>query len=234
VQELSAEVVPGWMRGYTATYLQRDVRSLLAVRDETQFAAFLGLCAAVTAQESNHSHMGRDLGLSTPTAQSWLAVLRGTFQWVEVPAFSRNALKRLSQKPKGYLADTGLACHLLRLGSPEALLGNPSYGALFETLVALDLMKQTQGLSSPPAFFHYRQHSGAEVDLVVEYNGRWFPVEIKAASRVGPRDATSIGVFQGAVGPAAAPGLIVYAGDTLQRLGDRCLAVPFDARIPAA
>jgi len=231
VQTLAQDVIPGWMRGYISTYLQRDVRSLLAVKDEVQFASFLTLCATLSAQECNYSQMGRDIGLSTPTAQNWISALRGTFQWLEIPAFSNNQLKKLSQKPKGYVTDTGLACYLMRLASPEALQGHPSFGALFETFVVLELIRQTQCLSTAPAFYHVRQHSGAEVDLVVDLNGRLLPVEIKAASSVGVRDTLSIRAFQEKMGPArSGPGLVIYAGDRVLRLGENCLAVPFDAR----
>lgn len=231
VQTLNADVVAGWMRGYVSSYLQSDVRTMLSVKDETQFASFLGLCAALTAQECNYSQMGRDIGLSTPTAQNWMGVLRGSFQWVEIPAFSQNQIKKLSQKPKGYLADTGLACYLLRLASRDALLGHPLFGSLFETFVALDLMKQAQRLSTVPAFYHFRQHSGAEVDLIADFNGKLFPIEIKSTSMVRPRDTMSISVFQAKMGDAAGPGIVVYAGNRVLRIGERCMAVPFDLRL---
>ncbi len=231
VQALADDVIPGWMRGYVSTYLQRDVRSLLAVKDETQFGAFLGLCAALTAQECNYSQMGRDIGLSTPAVQAWIATLRGTFQWLEIPAFSRNPIKNLSQKPKGYLTDTGLACYLLRLSSSEAVLGHPLFGALFETFVMLDLIKQVQGLGTLPAFQHFRLHSGMEVDLIAEINGKYYPIEIKAASSVKPHDAAGVSRFQDLSGKQAGAGLIVYGGRQALRISERCLAVPFDLAI---
>ena len=72
IERLPEEVVPGWMQGYVSTYLQRDARTLLEVRDETQFASFLALCAALTAQECNFSQLGRDIGLSSVSAKRWL------------------------------------------------------------------------------------------------------------------------------------------------------------------
>jgi predicted AAA+ superfamily ATPase len=231
VQTLPEDVIPGWMRGYVGTYLQRDVRGVLAVRDETQFASFLTLCASLTAQECNYSQMGRDIGLSTPAAQNWIGALRGTFQWLEIPAFSRNQIKKLSQKPKGYVTDTGLACHLMRLSSPDALLGHPSFGALFETFAVLECIRQTQRMPTVPAFYHYRQHSGAEVDLVAELDGRLLPVEIKAASMVGPRDTLSIRAFRERMGDQAGPALVIYAGERALRLDRDILAIPFDARL---
>ena len=77
---------------------------------------------------------GRDIGLSPPTAKRWLGVLRGTYQWLEVPAFASNQVKRLSLRPKGYLTDTGLASYLMRLSSPRAVQGHPSFGPLLRPL----------------------------------------------------------------------------------------------------
>jgi predicted AAA+ superfamily ATPase len=228
VNRLADDVVPGWMQGYISTYLQRDVRSLLGLRDETQFATFLALCASLTAQECNYSQLGRDIGLSSPSAKRWIGVLRGSFQWLEVPAFSPNHIKRLSSKPKGYLADTGLACHLMRLSSPQAVQGHPAFGALFETHVVTEIWKQLQALPLVPTLYHYRQHSGAEIDLIIEKDGLLFPIEIKASSRVGPSDARSIHTFRDKVGNAAQSGLIVYAGSKTLQVTDSCVAVPFD------
>jgi len=232
IQPLAADLLSGWMRGYITTYLQRDVRLLLDVRDEAQFGVFLGLCAALTARECNWSQMGRDVSVSTPTARKWTDALKGTFQWAEIPAFGNNQVKRLSQKPKGYLTDTGLACYLMRISSPEALQGHPSFGALFETWVVMELIKQTQVLDTAPVFHHYRLHSGSEVDLVAELDGRAFPIEIKASSRVRAHDANGIVEFQKRFGNMAGDGLVVYGGDQAMRLGERCTAIPFDARLP--
>jgi uncharacterized protein len=226
VQSLDEQAVPGWMRGYMATYLQRDVRSFLQVQDERQFALFMGLCAALTARECNYSQLGREIGLSAPGASKWLNVLRGGFQWLEIPAFSNNQIKKLSQRPKGYLTDTGLICHLLRIPSPEALPANPAFGSVFETFSVLEIVKQIQTLSSLPALYHYRQHSGAEVDLIVELNGKYFPLEFKASSRVRPADAAGMDIFREKHGDRVGTGLILYAGRESVRLNSKTLAVP--------
>jgi predicted AAA+ superfamily ATPase len=228
VQTLRDEVIPGWMQGYVSTYLQRDVRTLLEARDETQLAAFLALCASLTAQECNYSQLGRDIGLSSPSAKRWIGVLRGTYQWFEVGAFAPNHIKRLSGKPKGYLGDTGLASYLMRLSTPKAVQGHPAFGALFETLVVTECWKQLQQQSLVPTLYHYRQHSGAEVDLVIEKDGLFFPIEIKASSQARPSDNRSIEIFRENVGEAVQPGLVIYAGTEVLRLSRDCVAVPFD------
>lgn len=179
----------------------------------------------------NFSQLGRDIGISTPTAQKWLAVLKATYQWIELPALSANPVKNISQKPKGCLADTGLACALLRISSPEALPGHPAFGAVFESGCVAELLKQVQALPLQPAAWHYRQHSGAEVDVVFELDGRLTPVEIKAASAVGPRDLLSLRRFMDLHHKHCRTGLLLYAGDKPLRLAADILALPFDLRL---
>lgn len=228
IQDLEASVLPGWMQGYVSTYLQRDVRLLLEVRDEMQFASFLALCASLTAQECNFEQLGRDIGTSSPSAKRWIGLLRGTYQWLEVPAFAANHIKRLSARPKGYMADTGLACYLMRLSSHEAVQGHPAFGPLFETLVVTECYKQLQQANLIPALYHYRQHSGAEVDLVIEKDGLLFPIEIKASSQVRPSDCQSMDIFREKMGARVQPGLIIAGCKEVYRVGERCVAVPFD------
>lgn len=228
IQPLEAAVLSGWMQGYVSTYLQRDVRLLLDVRDEMQFATFLALCASLTAQECNFEQLGREIGISSPSAKRWLGLLRGTYQWLEVPAFAANHVRRLSARPKGYMADTGLACYLMRLSTHEAVQGHPAFGALFETLVVTECYKQLQQASLLPALYHYRQHSGAEVDLVIERDGLLYPIEIKASSLARPSDCQSLAIFREKMGERVQPGLIIAGCKEVYRVGERCVAVPFD------
>lgn len=228
VRTLDELVVPGWFLGYTATYLQRDVRTILETRDEMQFASFLALCAAMTAQEVNFTQWGRDIGLAHTTSRRWLDVLRGTYQWLELPSLTRNAVKRVSQRPKGHLRDTGLACHLLRISSPQAVSGHPQFGALFESLVVGDCLRQIQAEATVPVAWHWRRHSGAEVDLVLERDGKWFPIEVKATTHPTPKDANGITALQTEAPKQTATGVVIHAGTEILRLTGRCLAVPFD------
>jgi len=232
VGTLSDAAVAPWMQGYVAAYLQRDVRQMLDIRNETLFGTFLSLCASLSGQEVNQSQLGRDIGLSPPMARKWLDVLRAGMQWIELPAYSRNAVKRISMRPKGYLADTGLACHLMRLPDASAVSGHPAYGALFETLAVTDLIKQTHGMPLRPAFHHYRVHGGTEVDLIAEYAGKLYPVEIKSTARVKPIAARGIRAFRETYGETAGPGIVVYAGTECLRLNDDVLAVPLGWSVP--
>jgi uncharacterized protein len=199
------------------------------VSDWQQFGRFVRLAAALTAQEINRSHLGREIGITPQTAQRWLAMLVATFQWVEVPAFHANSIKRISSKSKGYLADTGLACSLQSISSPDALAGHPVFGALFETAVVNELRKQAATVASPPVMYHWRSHGGAEVDLVLERNGTYYPIEIKLRSRPTRADTRGIRAFRESY-PALdiAPGLVLYPGEEALLLNDEDVAVPWD------
>ena len=223
------EILPDLLSSYVRTYVERDVRSVAAVEDAALFTRFVGLCAAHTGQEINHSQLGRDLGITYHTAQRWLAILQASFQWLEVPPFSANPAKRVSKRPKGYFADTGLAAWTQRISSPEALFSNPMQGALFETHVVLDLLKQTRAMAHPPRVHHWRLHSGAEVDLILERDGMLVAVEAKSRSRVGRADTRGIRAFRSSYPRLQhGVGVVVGAVHEVTFLGDNIVAVPYD------
>lgn len=226
---LPLEVVPEFWSAYFRTYVERDVRLLTEVSDWHAFGRFVRLAAALTAQEINASQLGRELGLTPQTARRWLDLLVATFQWFEVPAFAGNALKRVSGKAKGHLADTGLACWAQALSSPAALGGHPLWGPLFESFVVADLRKQAATLSLAPRFHHWRSAGGAEVDLLLERDGRFFPIEIKAKTRVSRADARGIRAFREAYPHLSiAPGLVIAPCERMERLSEQDWSLPWD------
>lgn len=223
------ELLPDLFSSYMRTYVERDVRRVAAVDDPGLFARFVGLCAARSAQEINHSQLGRELGITYHTAQRWLAILRATFQWLEVPPFSNNPAKRVSKRSKGYFADTGFAAWTQRISSPAALMSNPVQGALFETHVVLDILKQAQAMRYPPRLHHWRQHSGAEVDLVLERDGVLVAVEAKSGARVLRGDTRGIRAFrENHPEQSHGIGVVVAAAPAPVLLGDDIVALPYD------
>ena len=130
-----------FLSSYIQTYLERDVRIAGRIEDVEKFSRFLALCAALSGQVLNRAQLGREIGIAPATAEKWLSVLRATFQWHELPPWKGNSIKRISGKPKGILADTGIAANLMRLSSPEAILASPQRGAMFETFVGNEIRK---------------------------------------------------------------------------------------------
>jgi uncharacterized protein len=130
-----------WFRSYIQTYLERDVRAVLAVKDLATFRRFLALLATRSGQALNKTALAGPLGVSVPTIAEWLGVLEITAQIIIVPPFYENCGKRITKAPKIYLADPGLAAHLLGLETETALRKSPFLGPLFEGLVASEIVK---------------------------------------------------------------------------------------------
>ncbi len=221
-------MVQPFLDSYLHTYVERDVRVMGDIRDMGGFGRFVALCAALTAQEVNKAQFGRELGIAPATALKWFDTLKATYQWHEIQAFSGNAVKRLVGKSKGYLTDTGLACLLQRLTSVEALSASPLRGALFETWVANGIRKQFTTLPSAPGLYHWRTAGGAEVDVVLDWNGVRYPVEIKCKTQLSGHDLRGIRAFRETYGTES-PGVIVYAGESCRKLDAVTLAMPWNA-----
>ena len=231
-QFISEKVLPYFHESYIKTYIEKDARQLANVSDWQMFGRFYKLCAALTAQEVNHSELGRDIGLTSQTAKRWLEILKATFQWFEIPAFSQNTVKRLSLKPKGYLFDTGLICNALAISSAEAISSHPAWGALFETLVVNDIRKQCSFLNPAPILHHWRVHNGSEVDLLLEWNGSFYPIEIKSKSHPTKADARGISIFKETYPKLSfKKGLIVAPTDAHYAVTEDVDVLPWDVRI---
>lgn len=221
-------MVADWCEGYVRTYLERDLRTVGDVSDIAEFRRFLALLASQTAQEINATQLGRELGMDRKTALRWASLAEAGFLWRELPSYSRNSAKRIAGRPKGLMADTGLACHLLRIQSPEGLQEHPLRGALFETWVVQQILRGFQDRAAPPHASHYRTLAGAEVDLVLEEDGWVFPIEVKLTARPDKLDARGLKSFR-ETWPEhrIAPGLLVCAIEAPTWINPATLAVPW-------
>lgn len=181
----SGSVDPGdWLGSYVATYVERDVRQVLEVRDLMVFQRFLRLCAARTGQLLNLNALAGEAGISQSTARAWMSVLESSDIVYMLPPYHRNFGKRLVKTPKLYFLDVGLACWLLGIRSSDVLAVHPSRGALFETLVVSEFLKQRFNLGRPADLYFWRDNSGLESDLLFESAGRLQTVEIKSGRTV--------------------------------------------------
>lgn len=147
-RDLSAD---DWFPNYVATYLERDVRQLIAVRDLTQFQRFIEMCAARSGQLLNLAALGADCGISAVTACEWLSVLEASYLVMRLPPYHRNFGKRLVKTPKLYFLDVGLMAWLLGIRDAATIETHASRGALFETYVVLvGWVEIKQNLASMP------------------------------------------------------------------------------------
>ncbi len=175
------DLAPGdWLANYVATYVERDVRQLLAVRQLALFQRFLKMCAARSGQLLNLSSLAADCGISHVTAREWLTVLEASYIVRLLPPYHRNFGKRLVKTPKLYFLDVGLAAWLLGIRAADAVSTHAMRGALFETLVIGEFIKQRHNAGQPAELYFWRDNIGHEVDLLFEAGGRLQPVEIKS------------------------------------------------------
>lgn len=230
VTRLGQEDVGDYFSSYMQTYIERDVRLLENIQDLSAFERFVRLTSALTSQEINHTQLGREIGITRITAQKWLGILNHTYQWHELPPFHGNAIKRVTKRSKGYIHDSGMACYLQRISSPEALAGHPMLGALFESFVSMNILKMMKSIQTPPYAYHWRTAGGAEVDIVLERDGKLFPIEIKCKSQLTKRDARGLQAFvQTYPQLKVMPGVILYAGNECHQLTEDIYAVPWNA-----
>jgi uncharacterized protein len=176
-----------WFSSYLQTYLERDVRAVTAVRDLALFRRFLALVASRHGQVLNKTDLAAPLGVSVPTIGHWLGVLETTAQILIVPPYFENLGKRLIKSPKLYVADAGLACHLLGIDTADELARSPFRGALFEGFIAAEIAKSQVNAGGRRELYHFRDEQGLEVDFLVPRRGGAVAlVECKAGRTVTP------------------------------------------------
>jgi hypothetical protein len=208
-----------WFASHARTCLERDVRDLAAIASLVDFRRLMRAACLRLGNLVNQTELGRDIGLPQPTVRRHLDLLEVSYQLVRLPPYSVNRTRRLIKTPKLYWSDTGLALHLSGESEPR--------GAHLENLVLGDLMAWRGSLAERPEVMYWRTATGEEVDFVVEWSGRLFPIEVKAAARPRLRDAKSLAVFREEYGNRAGAGLVLHTGGELSWLADGILACPW-------
>lgn len=176
-----------YYQGYVATYLERDLRSLLEVGSLRDYERFLRACALRSAQVLNKAELARDVGISPSTASAWLSVLEASNQAFLLEPWFANKTKSLVKSPKLYLCDTGLLCFLLGVRSVSDLLDSPYAGAVWETFVCAELRKKTRS-GDRGDLFYWRDRT-KEADFLIHRAGRFELLDAKWNEHPVARDA---------------------------------------------
>lgn len=212
---------------YTKTYIERDVRELTQVGDEIKFLKFMTVMASCTGQLLNLSSVARDIGVSQPTVERWLSILVASNIVFLLQPYSNNLINRAIKTAKIYFLDTGLAAYLTKWSNPEVLEAGAMAGAFFETFVISEIIKSyyNAGIIDPPIYF-YRDKDGNEIDLLVESDGKLYPIEIKRHSTPSKNDilafsklTESRNIVRGEVG-------IICSYENLVQISDNVKAIP--------
>jgi predicted AAA+ superfamily ATPase len=190
-----------WFGSYIQTYLERDVRAVMNVRDLATFRRFLAMLASRHGQVLNKTDLAAPLGISVPTVGDWLHVLEITGQIMLVPPYFENFGKRLIKAPKVYLGDSGLAGYLLGIATQAELDRSPFLGTLFEGYVAAEILKSQANQGRRKELYHFRDQQGLEVDfLFPAADGGLWMVECKASKTVLPAMAGPLASLRRSIG----------------------------------
>ncbi|MCH5232282.1 MAG: ATP-binding protein [Muribaculaceae bacterium] len=202
-------------RNYVNTYIERDVRDLLNVKDLLKFQIFLKMTAARCGSEFNAVAISKEVGVSATTVTEWLSVLMASYIVYRVAPYHINLNKRLTKMPKLYFYDTGLLAYLLGLENENQIEKSPYRGILFENLAMGELLKQRYNQGKEPDMNFYREHSGKEVDVVAKSkSGGLHLYEIKASKAFHAEFTKNIKYLEGLV-PEIDSWSVIYDGDNV-------------------
>ena len=180
---------------YLSTYVDRDVRDLSGSVDALKFNRFVTAVAARCSQLLNYNALAEDADIDMPTAKAWVNILETLGIIFLLHPYSNNALKRTIKTPKVYFYDTGLVCYLTRWSSPEVAESGAMNGALLENFTVSEIMKSYQNAGLEPYLYFYRDRDAKEIDVVLEGDGKLFPLEIKKTATPDKRLTRVFGVI---------------------------------------
>ncbi len=199
-----------WISSYLRTYVERDVRTLLAVQNLSTFQTFLKACAARQGQLLNLSSLAVDVGISQTTATAWLNILEASYLCFRLRPYYKNFNKRLVKMPKLYFYDSGLACFLLGIESVEQLHLSSLRGAIFEGFIISEMIKQRYNQGKSNNLYFWRDHIGMEIDILREVQEKLQPIEIKSSETFQKDFLTHLIAFE-KVAPSTER-VLVYCG----------------------
>ncbi len=211
---------------YFQTYVERDVRQILQIKDLLQFERFIKLIASRIGQLVNYASLASDVGVSAVTIKEWISVLEATYILVRLEPYFENFGKRLIKSPKLYFVDTGLVCYLLGIDTTEQLARDPLYGNIFENWVIMELIKARYNQALDPRLYFYRDVTGKEVDLLFQKGSRLVPIEIKSSKTFSPSFLENLEYFQRQTPQKSEGGALIYAGMQTQRIESFQLLTP--------
>ncbi len=216
-----------WFDAYVTSMMERDIRDIANIHDLTAVPRLLRLLAARAANLINYSSLSRDLQASQTTLKRYMSLLEATFLIWELPCWSCNHSSRTVKAPKLMLVDTGLACSLLRLDAERLRTERTALGGLLENWVACELAKQLGWSQTKARLHHWRLHTGAEVDIVLEdADGRIVGVEVKASHTPRNKDFTGLRKLRDQAPERFLRGVLLYLGDQVAPFEERLHAVP--------
>lgn len=203
-----------WYGNYVQTYIERDVRQMINVRDLIAFQRFVRLCAGRTGQLLNLSGLAEDCAITHNTAKAWISILEASYIVFLLQPHHANFNKRIIKTPKLYFYDSGLAAWLLSIQNPDQLNIHSMRGALFESYVISEFFKERLNQGIKPNYFFWRDRSGNEIDLLAERGNKLRPIEIKSGKTVNHNYFNGLKKWMSISGELGVDPTLIYGGGT--------------------
>lgn len=199
-------------RNYFQTYVERDVRQLINIKDLTQFERFIKICAGRIGQILNLEEIGGEVGISSHTVKQWVSILEASFILFRLQPYFNNFGKRLIKSPKLFFTDVGLATYLLGIENVVQMSRDPLRGHLVENLVVLELMKGRLNQGLDPQLYYYRDVQKNEVDILFKQGADLIPIEVKSSQTYNSEFLKNLHFFQQLDPAHAGTGYLIYTG----------------------
>ena len=207
-------------RNYVKTYLERDVRQIINVKDLHSFQRFIKLCAGRVGSIINRESLGNEVGVSQNTIKSWLSILEASYLTFELQPYFENFGKRVIKASKLYFLDVGLVSYCLNIKSDDQMSHDKLRGHLFENMIVTEILKYRYNRGEDADIYFFRDNHQNEVDIILQVHDRLIPIEIKSTSTFHPSLLKNIHYFQKLVGDRAPIGFLVYAGEHEQMINN--------------
>ena len=205
---------------YVKTYIEKDVRDLLKVKNMMQFMKFMRLCAARVGSLFNASEVANEVGVDSKTVTQWLSVLQASYLVTLLPPYYENITKRLVKTPKLYFNDPGLACCLLDIESPKQLDRDKMRGAIFENYIVMEVLKYRYNQGRAGGVYFYRDSNSNEVDILLKQGGEITAIEVKSAMTYSSSFEKSLKQIGSWIGTPVIKKIVVYTGEFENTAGD--------------
>lgn len=209
-----------WYDSYIRTYLERDVRNIINIRDLSQFQLFLRFCAGQHGQEFNASQIANALGMSQTNVMHWLSILEASYIVFRLQPYYKNYRKRLSKRSKLYFYDTAIVSHLLGIESSEHLAIHASRGAIFEGFVITEIIKSFYALGRRASLYYWREHSGVEIDLIIETANQLIALEAKSGMTMSTNMFDGLQKLKQTITDLPVKNLLIYGGEESRNIHD--------------
>ena len=205
---------------YVRTYLERDVRDLLKIKDQLQFMKFMKLCAGRIGSIFNASELAAQLGVDGKTISHWLSVLQASYLITLLPPYYENISKRLVRSPKLYFNDPGLACYLLDIETPRQLERDKMRGAIFENMIVMEVLKHRYNHGLQNGVYFYRDSNQNEIDILLKQEGEITAIEVKSSMTYHHSFEQHISRLSQWIKTPIAQKMVVYAGEFENTMSD--------------